>query len=137
MNDYRMMHQAPDADGVSAPLHALDDGIYPSDVYTHPEMYGHETPREALAQMHAARGNPGYQATIYRAVPHGVSVIDAGDWVTISLEYARQHAIQDDDPAHDWPVITAKVNAALLFSEGNDLCEFGYQGERLEHCPTA
>jgi hypothetical protein len=133
--DYRISHQAPDQssvdDGCAAPLHALGD-VMP-DVYTRPRDYDHGGPAygEAIKALQAARGLPGAMVTIYRAAPAGVDVINPGDWITTSLEYARQHAMQDDDASNDWPVLVATVAAADVISDGNDVCEYGYAGPAL------
>lgn len=46
-------------------------------------------------------------------------------------ENFRQHAMRDDDPDHDWPVITARVPSSLVFTDGNDLAECGYVGDAI------
>lgn len=135
--EYRMSHQAPDLDSVADGSAATLDDLEPvmPDVYDHPEWYGDD--RAAIRAMRAARGRPGTMVRIFRAVPHGVDTINAGDWVTTSQVYAMQHAIQDDEPANDWPVIVARVPASQLVSEGNDICEYGYAGPTLGGCKTA
>lgn len=133
-DDYRGHHRAPTADdaadGTAAPLWALEP-VMP-DVYRRPRLYSHGPAWDAAARVaQAAEGKPDRLVTIYRAAPAGISVINAGDWVTTSLEYARIHACQDDEPANDWPVLMARVPAAALYSEG-DLCEYGYCGPGLD-----
>ena len=84
-----------------------------------------------MAQLLKARGNPEATVRIYRALPPGLGEINTADWVTLSEKYALEHAIQDDDESNDWPVIHADVPAATIFSDGNDLAEYGYNGPAL------
>lgn len=113
------------------PLHDLgSEGTFPQDVYDHPEWYsfdGYE--REIGPILRAVRGKPDAMVTIYRALPPGAPrVINTGDWVTLSERYARQHAMNSDDPTEDWPVISAQVPARTVRSGGNDIIEWGYWG---------
>lgn len=115
-------------------LFALSEaGSFPPDVYDHPEYYG--TPGDnawpSVPVIMAVRGKPDAVVTIYRAVPPGVSEIHPGDWVSIEESYARTHAMLTDDPADDWPVITAETTADQLRTDGSSLAEFGYFGPTL------
>lgn len=69
---------------------------------------------------------------IYRAAPHGTNEINPGDWVTTSPEYAHGHAAQDNDPEHDWPVMTKEVPAKHLWTDFNDDNEQGYHGPSIK-----
>lgn len=128
MSDYRGGHQ-PFAEGPT-----LDDmtPIFGEDVYTHPEWYafgeGETYYRESVRTFLAARGCPDAEVTVWRAVPPGVDTINPGDWVALSEAYARQHAMQSDDPADDWPVYTATVTARDLYTGSGDILEWGYWG---------
>lgn len=129
-DDYKLQHRAPSPedmeDGTAAPLHALEP-VMP-DVYRRPRLYAHGPAWMAAARVaQAVEGQPDALVTIYRAAPANVQVINTGDWVTTSLEYARIHACQDDDAGNDWPIMVASVPARELYSEG-DLCEYGYAG---------
>ncbi len=128
MMSHRMQHQPiPDTD----PLHALgSEGTIPPDVYEHPEWYsfGEWTP-VCAAIIRQVRGRPLAEVLVYRAVPPGATMINPGDWVTTHLGYARQHAVQTDDPADDWPVLVAAVRADQVRSGGSDIVEWGYFGE--------
>lgn len=129
--DYKGSHTAPSNDGYSSAISELTKA-FPDDVYEHPEWYGSgETDEETMAQLAAARDNPDATVRVYRALPAGLDRINRTDWVTLSAGYARQHAAQDDDEANDWPVISAEVPASSVFSDGNDLMEFGYDGPDL------
>lgn len=135
-DDYRMNHRPADPDPESAaPFHHLnhnDNVIFPDDVYTHPHYYtGYPKDRETQRQMQQARGNPEHPVTIYRALPKGHTKINTGDWVTPSAQYAKGHAAQED-PDHDWLVIKAIVPAKHLWTQGDELSEFGYHGPTIE-----
>ncbi|MCC3299784.1 hypothetical protein [Arthrobacter caoxuetaonis] len=128
---YKSAHTAPVNDGCSAPIAELAR-VFSEEVYEHPEWYGSgETDEEAMAQLAAARSNPEALVRVYRALPPGLDRINRTDWVTLSARYARQHAVQDDDEGNDWPVISAQVPASSVFSDGNDLMEYGYDGPDL------
>lgn len=128
---YQGSHRAPADDGYSSAISELTR-VFPEDVYEHPEWYGSgETDAETLAQLAAARETPNATVRVYRALPAGLDRINRSDWVTLSEQYARQHAIQDDNEGNDWPVISAEVPASCVFSDGNDLMEFGYDGPDL------
>ncbi|XKH58450.1 hypothetical protein LG293_17670 (plasmid) [Citricoccus nitrophenolicus] len=123
---YRVGHRAPENDDYSNSLDRLADSFAP-DVYEHPDRHGSgEHDEQTMAQLVAARGNPEATVTIYRAVPPGVEDINPGDWVTLSRAYAQQHAIQDSDEDNDWPILEQQVKAGHVWTDGNDLSEFGY-----------
>lgn len=128
MSDYRRSHQ-PFAAG---PFLSDLTPIFGADVYAHPEWYsfghGESYERESVRVFLSVRGRPDALVTVYRAVPPGVDTINPGDWVAISEAYARQHAIQDDDPANDWPVISRQVRAGEVCTGGSDLIEWGWAG---------
>lgn len=127
MSEHRMAHR-PFADGDEI-WNLSAKGTFPPDVYEHPEWYsfGEWTDRCA-AVIRNVRGKPDAPLLVYRAVPQGVTTIADGDWVTIHLGYARQHAARTNDPAEDWPVIVAKVCASQVRSGGSDIIEWGYFG---------
>lgn len=103
---------------------SFSDDIYWSNAG---ELHGHGIPadRKAIATIRTARGNPDAVVTIYRAVPKDAGdAIQAGDWVTLTREYAKDHG---DGPLDgDYKIISAKVPAGSLFNEGNSIHEFGY-----------
>lgn len=127
--DYRGQHRAPSRRN-GAPLYDLTQDVYPCDVYTHPHYYADRNPadHESFRVIAGARCQPDKLVTIYRAVPQGVTAINPGDWVTLSRKYATEHA-------HGWvqrnegvpgKVISMKVRARELFTDGNSLNEWGY-----------
>lgn len=137
-DDYRMEHRPPDAEG-GAPLHELtDNGIYPADVYTHPRYYTTSPDEDTAARIAARlRGNPDAMVRVFRAVPPGVNAINPGDWVTPVRAYARRHGMDATDSAKDWPVISMRVKASELFTDGNSLAEWGYHPQSRSAEPVA
>ncbi|MCQ9162968.1 hypothetical protein [Arthrobacter sp. STN4] len=132
MQAYQGSHRAPTDDGYSNPITSLAASFGP-DVYTHPEFYGSgESDPETMRQLSIARDNPAATVRIYRALPPGLSTINRGDWITLSLQYGRRHSIQDASEKNDWPVIWADVPATTVFTDGNDLAEYGYDGPAVE-----
>lgn len=135
-DDYRMQHQAPDAE-FGAPLHDVTQGsrIFPHDFHEHPEWYhgGEPHDHESMSAIRRAHGFPDKKVTVYRALPaeHAHKGIRPGDWVSTSKTYARTHGRQSDSQ-HDWPVISAKVPAKHLHTEG-DINEWGYGGPDTVH----
>lgn len=121
--DYRGGHQ-PSPSG--APMHDVEHA-FPG-IHEKPRIYDFGEPgaQEAIRHIQRVKGNPDATVTIHRAVPHGVTDINHGDWVTPSKAYARQHAMQSDNPKEDWPVISKKVRAADLRTDGDSVNEFGY-----------
>lgn len=123
-NDHRPSSGGP-------PLHDLtaNDKI-PSDIYEHPEYYTgcdeNNMIKETLAAMRQARGNPNSVITIYRSAPRGVDQINAGDWITLSPAYAKQHGMDPEDPSKDWSILSMKVPASHVRFAGDDLMEWGY-----------
>ena len=128
MSDYRMEHRAPGNDGYSA--NATDLTPLMPDVYEHPEWYDTEAEPATVELVRSMRGNPDLPVMVYRAAPATVVAINPGDWVTLEEGYARAHAVQDDDAARDWPVLSMTVRAGDLWSEGGELREFGYDPAR-------
>lgn len=135
--DYRLQHQ-PFADGPS--IDRMEE-IF-QDAYKHPEWYGldgvsfPESRAEATQALMSAKGNPDAPIRIYRALPHGITTINSGDWVSTAKAYAETHAMQNDNPADDWPVITAVVPAKTVMTGGSDLLEWGYFGPSIEAQPA-
>lgn len=137
--DYRGQHEAPGPDS-GFPVHDMHSGgdnyelgSVPEDWQTHPHYYAHgevgSRETKAVQQMYnRANGNPESPVDIYRALPHGNTQFNTGDWVTPSLEYARGHAKHATDPAQDWPVIKSTVPAKHLWQNGDSYFEMGYHG---------
>lgn len=126
-DDYRGSHR-PGGPDHGAPFHDLNQ-MWGEDIYDHPEWYDSMDYgiKDIQRQVNQARGNPEHPVVIYRAMPSGITDIKTGDWVTTSLPYARQHAIQSDNPDEDWPVVQSTVPAKHVWTN-NDLHEWGYHG---------
>lgn len=126
--EYGARHRPPGPDS-GAPLYDLTArGIYPPDVYDHPEWYesGNPLDRSAYAVARYARGRPNAEVDIFRAVPCGIRRINPGDWVSTVQAYAVQHGRHESDPSQDMCVITARVPARCLHTNGDSLLEWGY-----------
>lgn len=71
---------------------------------------------------------------IYRTVPNHVSgendVIHDGDWVTLSLRYAKEHGnLRYTDNYH---ILSAHVPANQIYWDGQHIAEFGYDSRVFE-----
>ncbi|MCK5920828.1 MAG: hypothetical protein KAG66_07795 [Methylococcales bacterium] len=104
--------------------------MYPDDIYTDGvQYYGVGDGSAAATEMDAGaietlkrlKGNPEGIVTIYRAVPDTINTINPGDWVTISENYAKDHA---EDTG--WHVISEEVRAKDIYTDGDSLHEWGY-----------
>jgi hypothetical protein len=124
---YRGSHTAPyrDDEGYNP---SLDDvsSMYGDDIYTGNALRyfgeGRDYDKKAIDIIQRMRGNPDAEITIYRALPIGQNEINPRDWVTTTREYALDH-IGDDEGYH---IVSKKVKASDVFTEGNSIHEFGY-----------
>ena len=137
---YRMQHQPRGPQDGGGRLDDITAGgeLFPEDVYSADGLRFYGNPRNSFdrqshAAILAARGNPENEITIYRGVPKDVDQINAGDLVTLSPDYAAMHAADGYGPNGDeaGKVISMKVKVKDVFSDGNDLNEFGYFPEDL------
>jgi hypothetical protein len=144
---YRMMHSPTTPDAGAARLDDMTGGgnVFPDDVYSSKglQYYGdpsNKADQESFNIIRAVRADPEAEVTVYRAVPKGVSEINPGDFVTLSPDYAKTHGMSGygamGDEAGD--VISMKVKVKEVFSDGNDLNEFGFfPMERLQRAKDA
>lgn len=131
--DYKGTHRPPTTD-YGAPLHNLIK-LYPDDVYTNPQYYAVGPEELNSARLVAKyRNKPDKYIIVYRAVPKGVAEINSGDWVSINMKYAQNHSKHPDDPEQDFDVIIGRAKAKDLFTDGNSLAEWGYQGDNKIQC---
>lgn len=129
--DYTNSPRAPWSGGQARPITELAAALG-EEVYEHPEEHGYgECDAETMRQLRHVRDVPGARVRVYRALPPGLGQINTGDWITLSMDYARQHAMRDDAAANDWPIIYADVPAETVLSDGKDLDEYGYAGPSL------
>ena len=133
--NYRMDHQPRGPQDGGGRLDDITAGgeLFPDDVYSANGLRFYGNPNNSFDQQShaailAARGNPEAEITIYRGVPTEVDQINAGDWVTLSPDYAAMHAASGYGPNGDQAgkVISQRVKVKDVFSDGNDLNEFGY-----------
>ena len=125
---YQGSHQAP-VSSYGAPGHNVADGMFPEDIYgpNGNRYYGDGTAegQRVINQFLAMRGKPDYEITVYRAVPKDAKTINPGDWVTTVKSYADHHGFRMYDEG-EYKVISKKVKAKEIFTEGNSIFEFGY-----------
>jgi hypothetical protein len=65
--------------------------------------------------------------------PLGTELIGRGDWISLSLGYARRHSRDRRDPGRDMLVLTAEVPQRDVYWDENDPDEHGYQGPAVQH----
>lgn len=102
------------------------------EAFNNPRDHGYgECDPETRHQLRKVRDAPEAHVRIYRALPAGLGEINTGDWITLSRDYARQHAMRDDEAAHDWPIVFADVEARTVLTDGKDLDQYRYGGASL------
>ena len=137
LRDYRGAHTAPGPE-FGAQLHDLTGGgqMYPDDVYSPNayRFYGHGGPDVALDKettkiAQSFRGKPDEMVDIYRAVPNeaDITAINAGDWVTINPNYAKQHG--ESQLGGDYKILQQKVPAKTIWTNADSIHEYGYWPE--------
>lgn len=123
--DYRGSHRAPGKEE-GAPLYDLTlNGIYPDDVYSRQAIryYGTDVNDQmTFGIILKYRNKPNATVTIYRAVPAEVTSINPGDWVAITRQYAKEHM----EGEKNWKILSMKVKAKDIYTEGNSWDEWGY-----------
>lgn len=123
--DYRIAHRAPNpSDDYSNPITQLFLS-FPREVFDHPDWFSSVPDEEGMTQLRAALDQPDTLLTIYRAVPSEIENISSGDWVTLSRAYAVMHTESESG----WIVLERRVSASSVFTDGNDLNEFGYHDD--------
>lgn len=134
---YRMQHQAPSRDGGILATDIESGMPDASDPKLQMAIYGtgdEVSDRESFAALNRIQGNPEAMVTIYRAVPGDVNTINRGDWVTLSPNYANQHKdlyLSNENGK----VISMKVRAGDLFTDGNSINEFGFDPTATASAP--
>ena len=128
LGDYVGQHRAPTRDA-GAPAFSLAGDIYPDDIYSSKAVQYYGTgsdamDRQTMGLLQSLRGKPDADVTIYRAVPKGVDNLNAGDWVTVSKQYAEDHG--ESALGGDFDIIEKKVKAKDIFTNGDSIHEFGY-----------
>ena len=137
--EYKGEHDAPVSGEGYAPLYDLH-GVYPSDMYSFQatRMYGEYSEEYSDAVsidvIQMCRYRPNQIVTIYRAVPKNLArqQINPGDWVTINRQYAKAHG--ESNLRGNYRIISKKVWARDLFTDGNSIHEWGYNPQpRVDH----
>lgn len=134
---HRMRHSAPNSEDDVSLADVRELGLVPDDYWTHPHFYMTD-PRERAAMSklqglfrsmdaRTATGKPPGLAsiTVYRAVPKSVkeASIRNGDWVSPSVEYARDEGASIPG---GYRIISQQVSAKNLWWDGNSAAELGY-----------
>jgi len=127
--DYSGQHSAP-MSGDGAPLNDLSQ-VYPDDIYSSKglQYYGtgdNAIDSESMGIINLLKGKPDQTVTMYRAVPSNVGDVDinAGDWVSLSESYVKQHG--ESALSGDYKIISKEVPASQLFTNGDSINEFGF-----------
>ena len=127
--DYKGQHSAP-MSGDNAPLHDLSQ-VYPDDIYSSKglQYYGtgdNAIDSESMDIINSLKGKPDQTVTMYRSVPSDVGDVDinAGDWVSLSESYVKQHG--ESALNGDYKIISKEVPANQLFTNGDSINEFGF-----------
>jgi len=137
---YRGSHTAPSRE-FGAPLFELNK-IYPDDIYSAnaARLYGHggddiAMDRRTAQMVRSFRGKPDAEITIYRAVPKNETIkdINAGDWVTINKDYARQHG--ESVLQGEYKILQKKVKAKDIWTNADSIHEYGYDPEIIKISP--
>ncbi len=140
---YAGQHGAPDMESGS-PLHNVTlNGTYPKDFYSG-QGFQYYAPgneggmdRATFNKITSLKDKPDEMVKIYRAVPWegrpgytlnsgGPSggVINPGDWVSISRDYAKDHG--ESALNGNYALVTKKVPAKELFTAGDSFHEWGW-----------
>ena len=127
--EYQGQHGAPMAED-NAPLHDLSQ-VYPSDIYSSKGLQYYGTGNksidaESMKVIQSFRGKPDKQITMYRAIPDDIGDVDinAGDWVSLSKQYAKDHG--ESALNGNYKIISKKAPARQLFTNGDSINEFGF-----------
>ncbi|RJR10437.1 hypothetical protein C4588_03265, partial [Candidatus Parcubacteria bacterium] len=136
INDYRMMHTAPDKTSGENLSTIMDNDILPKDYWTHPHYYQADaTERSSFYKVKGAvekqakilKEGSGRPATIwmYRAVPKNIKDDNFrnGDWISPSREYAKLEGLGIPD---GYKIIARRVNVSDVWWDANSINEFGY-----------
>ena len=147
--DYRGEHTAPGPEDGS-PLHNVTlKGTYPEDFYSHKGFryysdYGNDYDSKSHYKVTSHKDKPDEKVWIHRAIPTSVykeahkqakksgkapiqHMIQKGDWVTISKEYAHNHG--QSALRGDYKVASMRVPAKHVFTNGDSVHEWGYHPE--------
>ncbi len=121
---YKMQHTAPTREDNPSGDDLTD--TFGEDIYSGRALQyfgtGSSYDSKAINIIQGMRGKPEKVVTIYRAVPNNVKDINASDWVTTTKEYAQDHM----EGEKGWHILSKKVKAKDIATDGNSIHEFGY-----------
>jgi len=119
---YKMQHTAPMREGNPSGNDVNDSfpGIYSGHASDY--LTGVDYDQKAINIIQGMKGKPERPVTIYRSVPKSVKSINSSDWVTTTREYAKQHMEGEEG----WHILSKKVKAKDIATDGNSIHEFGY-----------
>lgn len=121
---YKMQHTAPTREDNPSGDDLTD--TFGSDIYTGNALQyfgtGSSYDNKAIRIIQGMKGKPEKAVTIYRAVPKDVKSINSSDWVTTTKEYAQDHM----EGEKGWHILSKKVKAKDIATDGNSIHEFGY-----------
>ena len=124
---YRDSHLAPDSDGGYSGANI--EQAYPDiNSRTFAKEYGDgfSYDSKAVKAIRDMQKNPDAEITVYRAVPSELkdSSLNFGDWITLTRDYADEHGKARFN--NDYAVVSQKVKASDLYTDGNSIHEWGY-----------
>lgn len=133
-NEYRGQHKAPYNNGYDRPLYDVSSA-YPDDIYTDKMAYRYygsgdlDNDKNNINIIRLYKDKPEKTINIYRAVPkdNNITEINDGDWVTLSLKYAKNHGESYTDGGYK--ILSKKVPSKHVWTDGNSLDEFGYDSK--------
>jgi hypothetical protein len=124
--EYSTGHTAPHPEK-GAMMHDLD-AVFP-DIATHGRQYygtGADYDHESFGPISRVNGRPSASVQIYRSVPKDIDKpkINAGDWVTTSPSYAKEHG--EANLGNKYKILKKTVRADELATNGDSIHEWGY-----------
>jgi len=127
--DYGMKHRPPTIEQGGSPLYDLTQS-FPEDIYSVRAMqyYGEGNKildKITLSIFNSIKGKPDAKIKIYRAIPNEAKEgIQAGDWVTVNKQYARNHG--EMQFGKDFRIIEKNVQAKEVVANADSIHEQGY-----------
>lgn len=130
-NEYTGWHKPPNKTN-GHPMYDISN-YYDDDLYgpNGARYYGHggssiSMDNQAINILKTAKAIPEQPIKIYRAIPNSIEnpTINVGDWVTISLQHAKNHGYQQYD--NDYIILSKVVKAKDLYTDGGSIHEWGY-----------
>lgn len=124
--EYSTGHTAPHPEK-GCMMHDLD-AVFP-DIATNGWQYygtGADYDHESFSQISRVNGRPNASVQIYRSVPKDIDKpkINAGDWVTTSPSYAKEHG--EAHLGNKYKILKKTVRADELATNGDSIHEWGY-----------